>query len=192
MPQQQKTYLVICEGASETAYFQKLNRYLRESQINLTLLPKCCKGGQYSIVVQKYKQVFKGNKNSLILIWVDYDMYCRNDQGNQDSYNNKPSGIPDFLFSRMNFENYLALHMEKEQLDKWILQCVSHNHFQEPMHAAVYEDIFRETMFKGYKKGDMPFSITQDHLDRLFKTNKDPRIPISCDFATKLQSLLDR
>jgi hypothetical protein len=190
MPQQHKTYLVVCEGPSETAYLQELNRFFRESQINILFVPKSSNGGKYSLVEKKYREIYKNNKKSQIMIWVDYDIYWRNDQENRESYAAKSSKIPDFLFSRMNFEDYLTLHLEDRELKKWIIQCESHKHFTNPMHSTVYEPLFKDSLFENYKKGDMPFSITQERLNRLFEKNNDPRVPISCDFATKLQLLL--
>ena len=63
----------MCEGASEKAYIQELNRYLQEEEdIPLHFIPRPSNGGQYSFVVKKYKEVRKDNRIGEILIWVDW------------------------------------------------------------------------------------------------------------------------
>lgn len=55
---QNRNIIVVCEGASEKAYIQELNRYLEEEDIPLHFIPRPSNGGQYASVVKKYKSSF--------------------------------------------------------------------------------------------------------------------------------------
>ena len=50
------------------------------------------------------------------------ELIKRNDNKNQDQYLKKPRNIPNFYFSYMNFEDFLALH-NKEWAEKWKEIC---------------------------------------------------------------------
>ena len=56
---QQEVHIIVCEGSSEVAYLQELNRLLREKEIPLVYIHKSCDGGQYSKVVRTYKKAKK-------------------------------------------------------------------------------------------------------------------------------------
>ncbi len=133
---QNKTIIIVCEGASEKAYIQELNRYLEEEDIPLHFIPRPSNGGQYSPVVQKYKEVRKHNKTTRILIWVDWDRYQRNDNSDMDNYRKKPGDIPDFLFSHMNFEDFLSMHRDRAEMERWGTSCVGRDHFTTPSHST--------------------------------------------------------
>ena len=104
---------VVCEGKSERNYLAALNRLLRDSGIGLTLLSPNPKkrdedgGGHFRNVVQKYKDFRRNNRNVQPWIWVDWDLYLRNDQHCMELYESRPKGIPAFLFSIHNFEDFL-------------------------------------------------------------------------------------
>jgi hypothetical protein len=99
---QNRNIIIVCEGPSEKAYIQELNRYLEEEDIPLHFIPRSSNGGQYSPVVKKYREVRKDNRTARIRIWVDWDRYRRNDNADMDNYRKKSNDIPDFLFSYMN------------------------------------------------------------------------------------------
>lgn len=136
--------IIVCEGASEKAYIQELNRYLEEEDIPLHFIPRPSNGGQYSPVVKKYREVRKDNRTARILIWVDWDRYLRNDNADMDNYLKKPSDIPDFHFSYMNFEDFLSMHHEQSKMQKWWTSCVSRNHFTTPSHSNDYLPAFND------------------------------------------------
>ena len=112
MEARQQVHIIICEGTSEAVYLQELNRFLREEEIPLVYKPESCDGGQYSNVVRKYKKTRKNNPRSTIHICVDFDIYLRNDNSNWTSYETRPKDIPEFLFTTMNFEDFLSLHLD--------------------------------------------------------------------------------
>ena len=77
-----KSIIVICEGKSETKYLQELNRFLRENSAenSIVFVPKTVWTGHFTEVVKKYRDERKLNKKANIEIWVDYDIYKRNEQ----------------------------------------------------------------------------------------------------------------
>lgn len=187
---QQEVHIIICEGSSEVAYLQELNRLLRENEIPLVYIQKPCDGGQYSKVVRKYKEVRKENRRSPIHICIDYDTYLRNNSNNWTSYRNRPQGIPEFLFTTMNFEDFLSLHLDKTLSDSWHHLCSRNNHFSSPMHSETYTPLFTANIVPGYRKGEIPFSLSAGHLFLLFDNLNNPENPFPCGFGALLQQHL--
>lgn len=106
-----KQYTVICEGRSEFVYIQRLQSFL-DSQfagwsVPLTFRPIDNGGGSCGTVITGYKKQRAENKRAIIQVWVDYDLYFRNDKDCMTRYLAKPRGIPDFRFSYHNFEDSL-------------------------------------------------------------------------------------
>ena len=81
--------------------------------------------------------------------------------------------------------------MEDNCLETWQRICTSNNHFLSPMHAIIYEPLFKENIIIGYEKGTMPFQITEEHLNRLWKNQDDSSILFHCDFAIFLKNLVN-
>jgi hypothetical protein len=192
MPGLNEIILVICEGASEKAYIQELNRYFREKEIFYNFVPKPSDGGAYSKVVKKFRQVRTENRHAKIIIWVDFDLYMRNEKGDMDRYSSKPQDIPDFSFSRMNFEDFLSLHFEKPTLDNWIVTCTGSNHFTIPMHSVEYVPLFEVFLDIPYNKGKIPFSFSDSLVSNLRKNIEDRNVPFKCDFATYFLGLINQ
>lgn len=138
------------------------------------------------IAVKRFNCHFKRNPRSTIHICVDFDIYLRNDNDNWTSYETKPKGIPEFLFTNMNFEDYLSLHFEKGLSDTWYQLCSNNHHFSSPMHDITYTPLFTANILPGYKKGEMPFTLTASHLSLLFRNlnNTDNHFP--CGFGLLL------
>ena len=91
--------IIVCEGDSEVAYIQELNRLFREMEISATLHPVCVGTGFFSNVVAVYRAVRRENPRTPIHIWVDWDVYARNKRQCLDAYFRKSRGIPAFCFS---------------------------------------------------------------------------------------------
>lgn len=159
MYEQRKSITVVCEGASVKAYVQELNRYLEEEEIPLHFFPRPSDGGQYTHVVRKYKEVRKNNRTARILIWVDWDRYQRNDNSDMDNYRKKSNDIPDFLFSYMNFEDFLSMHCDRSKMERWWTSCVGRLHFATPSHSKEHIPAFRMFIAENYEKGDIPIDI---------------------------------
>ncbi len=189
MFKQKTIILLVCEGPSERAYIQKLNRYFDEEEIPLQFIARPSNGGQFSQVIRKYREQKRNNKKSIIKIWVDWDIYLRNDAKNMDHYKAKPSDIPDFLFSYLNYEDFLTMHLDSEILNKWRLSCNKRNHFTSPSHSSEYIEEFVK-FIGNYSKGEIPFEINKQSLDNLKKHQEDSSIPFKCDFADELFYLL--
>ncbi len=116
--------IIVCEGESEVAYIQELNRLFREMEISATLHPVCVGSGFFSNVVAAYRNVRRANPRTNIQIWVDWDIYARNERQCMDAYSRKGKGIPSFCFSRQNFEDFLATHLAKDELARWLEVCL--------------------------------------------------------------------
>ena len=118
-----KQYIVICEGRSELVYIQRLQSFLDEQStgwdVPLKFMPVDNGNGSCGKVISGYKKQRKENKRTKIEVWVDYDLYQRNDNSCMDQYRLKPKGIPDFKFSYHNFEDFLVLHMDEETVQVW-------------------------------------------------------------------------
>ncbi len=190
MIQQTKPIIIVCEGQSEVAYIQELNRLLTETHIRVVLIPKNVGGGHYSQVGKRYKGEKARNPRSQILIWVDYDIHARNDNETRTAYENKTQGIPDFYFNHQNFEDFLALHLSKEVIEDWQTRCLQHGHFTQPLHADQYKDLYRSHVSKDYLKGEMPFELSIEHIKQLCDNNADSQVSFSSDFASWLQGQL--
>lgn len=188
---QNRNIIIVCEGASEKAYIQVLNRHLEEEDIPLHFIPRPSNGGQYSPVVKKYREVRKDNRTAKILIWVDWDRYQRNDNDDMDNYRKKPNNIPDFLFSYMNFEDFLSMHRKRSEMQRWWTSCVSRNHFSSPSHSNEYMPAFKAFIGETYEKGDMPIDIDCHSLENLRTHQNDSSVPFKCDFAKELFRLMD-
>lgn len=198
----QNIYLyVVCEGKSERNYLDALNRFFRGTELPITihtLKPQKNDkkiedgGGRYKDVVKRYNVLKKQNRNSKPWIWVDYDIYLRNDQSCMVLYKKKPEGIPDFLFTHHNFEDYLILHHDYETIKLWYNISSSHNHIIQPLHSAQYLPLYRQ-LFPKYEKGELPeeyTSITQEMLENALTHSLDESIPFRCDFIEQLAKFI--
>lgn len=183
-----KHILVLCEGASECAYLQRLNALLSRLPPYsgfLQLIPKPsgksektggltgCGSGDFGAVSHCYKKVKKDNFREKIEIWVDSDLYVRNDDDCLARYNGKPPGIPDFKFSIHNFEDFLAFHADDKRYGQWKRAMDGAGHFRHPLHSDDYRPLFLG-VFPGYEKGRVaPFRVDEASLKNLFRHLRD-------------------
>ena len=188
---QNKTIIVVCEGASEKAYIQELNRYIEEQDIPLHFIPRPSNGGQYAHVIRKFREERKNNNTYRILVWVDLDRYKRNDRSDMDNYRKKSNDIPDFHFTHMNFEDFLSMHRDRSEMERWWTLCVSRGHFTTPSHSSEYMPAFTTFIGGRYSKGDMPIAIDCHSLNNLRIHQNDASVPFKCDFAAELFGLID-
>ncbi|BAG13966.1 hypothetical protein [Candidatus Endomicrobiellum trichonymphae] len=181
-------YIIICEGGSENAYIQELNKYFKEQEINIIFRPSPVNTGHFKEVIKKYKCERKKNK---FYIFVDYDIYKKNTNKNNDNYTKKSKGIPDFLFNYFNFEDFLILHLNKNSILEYQKKCDDKNHFNIPMKSEIYMPLIKN-FFNDYKKGNLPadFKISEESLKKLFFNNQDADIKFESDFACFLQEII--
>ena len=191
MTQTNTSYIVVCEGNSEYAYIQKLNRFFAENGYACIINPKRVDCGHFNEVQRKYKTEKKNNPRTTIYIWVDKDTYVRNDCGDKDKYESKANNLPKFMFSTMNFEDFLAMHQDAKTLDNWYQVCSRQKHHINPMTEGIYIALVEQHLFKDYKKGDIPFDITEDCLKTLFVNNKGKHM-FRCDFADFIEMLISK
>ena len=189
-------YIIVCEGRSERVYLQRLQSFL-ESKTDewnvLCFIPQTpaksdgaeMGGGFYANVVKCYKQHHRSNKRHQIEVWVDHDIYFRQNSAperrNRENYLKKPDGIPNFVFSFHNFEDFLVLHMDDMTVQRWRTAFAHADHAAKPLHSDQYMPLY-ESIWPGYQKGDLPPNfITKESLLRLKRNLADPLIPKPAD-----------
>ena len=88
----------------------------------------------------RFNKTRKENKKASIEIWCDFDLYHRNDLRCAELYAAKTNGIPDFLFSFHNFEDFFALHFDGGELAEWLRfgGPAGLRHFTTPLHSEGY------------------------------------------------------
>ena len=190
-----KSIIVICEGKSETKYLQELNRFLRENSTenSIVFVHKTVGTGHFTEVIKKYRSERKLNKKANIEIWVDYDIYKRNEQQNCDKYKKKPKGISDFKFNYFNFEDFLIMHFNDDVLNKWKEICKANNHFNEPMKSEKYLKLIQQNIFADYDKSSLTnlFVFNKQTLENLFKHNAE-QSEFKSDFAEFLENIINK
>lgn len=179
-----KTYIILCEGSSEYAYIQILNRILKDNNMNISFAAKVIGSGHFSDVEKAYKKQCKENKKLKKDIWVDKDIYERNDRDNNTKYSNKEPNIPNFLFTTYNFEDFLVMHLGDDISDNWHQILNTQNHFNIPLKSDQYIPLIKEkiAVFNNYEKGDIPFEITLDHIKQAYKIHQNQNINFKCNF----------
>lgn len=184
-----KIILVVCEGFSEKAYLQELNRYLDQNDYPFIFVAKPIKNGHFKPAKIKYTDVKKDNPKSIIYIWVDKDTYIRNDERDGEQYANKPKTIPDFLFNYNNFEDFIVMHLPSEKVTEWQEICRKKKHFEKPLHARDYIPLYKNYVINGYEKACMPFPITEASLRQAISNQKNISISFKSDFLKLLNDL---
>ena len=110
MIENDKPEIILCEGRSEIAYIQELGRLLyRSNSVSYTaaFFPCLIGGGDFNTVNKCFKAERKKNRKDEFLIWVDRDLYIRNDKNCGDLYSQKANTLPKFFFS-VDHSTFLA------------------------------------------------------------------------------------
>lgn len=165
-----KRYIIVCEGESERAYLQRLQGFLDDQALPpntfetplrfIAPVSALAKTGSFGKLKTTYNKTRGANRNASIQIWADFDLYHRNDQNCAGEYAAKPAGIPDFLFSFHNFEDFFALHFDGPELVEWLQfgSTVGLRHFITPLHSNGYLPEIQR-IFPSYTKGGLPASF---------------------------------
>ena len=161
-------HIIVCEGESEWTYLQRLQSFLDQQPLAAGtfdpplsfIVPErvIVKGGSFGKLKSRFNKTRKENKKALsIQVWADFDLYHRNDVRCAEHYAAKTAGIPDFLFSYHNFEDFFALHWDGQPLADWLRygSRAGRNHFNTPLHAIDYVPEIKR-IFPGYGKGELP------------------------------------
>jgi hypothetical protein len=187
---------VVCEGRSESAYLNQINRFLKEKNIKTTFLPNLTYGGHFNVIEKKlrklgYLKKRKSYSNEELRIWVDKDVYERNEQKNKDKYENFIQKHPQltFCFNRFSFEDFYILHFDAETVGKWYDLCRKEDHFNAPIKSEVCEKLILRVV-PNYEKGNVPFGfIDGKSLENLFENNK--KYEFESDIINVLKPILN-
>lgn len=175
-------HIIVCEGESEWAYLQRLQSFLEQQQPAdgafepplLFIVPErvVVKTGTFGKLKSRYNQTRKANKKHSIQIWADFDLYHRNDCQCATHYAAKTAGIPDFLFSFHNFEDFYALHFDGVPFAEWLRfgGASGLRHFITPIHSEGYLPEIKR-IFPGYGKGGLPAGFVSWASLRNLKVN---------------------
>lgn len=195
-----KNIVVICEGASEWAYLQRLNSFLAslpfpDGWLDVPVRfigrpPKVGVGtGAYKPVERALRKEMKENQTAEKWVWVDADLYIRNEKDSGDNYRRRPANIAPFYFSILNFEDFLACHLDDESFKRWITVMSATGHFTNPLCWDDYKIPYAQIL-PGYHKGGLPADIiTLESLGNLKRhiahipTIKCNGLPIERTFA---------
>ena len=194
-----KPYLIICEGDSEFAYIQELNRFLNEQGFPIVFIAHNAGGGGFKILRQVCRAL-KTRRNGRTFIMADKDIYHRDDNGNGSMYEKEKDTVPPFLFQTWNFEDFLLMHCPAGVISVWRVEAERSGHKAVPLHGSDYMPIFSvfcednktalNFMFP-YEKGDIPFTLTKQHIDQLLTNNTQDSFPHS-EFAEMIAALMSR
>lgn len=183
MPISVQRHLIVCEGESEWSYLQRLQAFLDDQPLAdgtfetplrfIGPAQALAKGGSFAKLRTAYNKTRIANRRAnSIQVWADFDLYHRNDKQCATHYAAKTAGIPDFLFSFHNFEDFFALHFDGMPLQEWLTfgGLSGHRHFTTPLHAVGYlPEITR--IFPGYAKGGLPAGFVSWDSLRNLKAN---------------------
>lgn len=161
-------YIIVCEGESEWAYLQRLQAFIDDQEVSpdsfeaplhfISPVSAIAKSGSFGKIKSTYNKARRDNgKRCSIQIWSDFDLYHRNEKHCAEQYAQKTAGIPDFLFSFHNFEDFYALHFDGDTVKEWLRYGgpLGRHHFTSPLHSGDYIPEV-ERIFPGYKKGGLP------------------------------------
>ncbi|GHU21360.1 hypothetical protein FACS189472_13950 [Alphaproteobacteria bacterium] len=170
---------VVCEGRSESAYLNQINRFLKENSIKIIFSPVSTDGGHFNVIKKKLQELGYLKKktayqNRELIIWVDKDVYERNEQKNKDKYEDFIQKYPllTFCFNRFSFEDFYILHFDAETVIKWYDLCRKKGHFNVPIESKVCENLILGIV-SNYEKGDISSEfINKDSLKNLLENNK--------------------
>lgn len=176
-------HIIVCEGESEWAYLQRLQAFLDTLPLANGVFETplrfigpahaVAKNGSFGKIKSTYNRTRSGNKKaSSIQVWVDFDLFHRNDRQCATNYAAKTTGIPDFLFSFHNFEDFFALHFDGAPLKEWLYfgGPAGLRHFHTPLHSEGYLPEIKR-IFPGYGKGGLPADFVSWASLRNLKAN---------------------
>lgn len=61
---------------------------------------------------------------------------------------------------------------------------------QTPLHSEQYFPLFKEALFPQYSKGDIPFPLTQQCIERMLHNQGIIDMPLHCDFADAIGDIM--
>lgn len=181
---------VICEGKSEFAYLQELNRYCREEEIGLIFNGEIASGGTPHLLntaLRRIRMRLQGRVRAYAML--DKDIYQRQ----QAKVTDIAKGIT-CMFNVWCFEDFLVLHASRDKVRLWDKMCRETGHYNTPLTGVTIENKLRHLVYPGYKKGFLPKSMRIDEtsLQNLFTNNENPEICMHSDFAVFLKEMFEK
>ena len=200
-------HIIVCEGESERAYLQRLQAFLDDQEVAAGSFdaPLCFIGPEHAVanigtfgkIKSTYNKTRTANRGRSIHVWADFDLYHRNDKHCATHYAAKTAGIPDFLFSFHNFEDFIALHTSGDEFREW-LSLGNEGYFENPAPSPEHSELIKKIV-KGYRKGSLPADfVTKERLMNLkanlsFQPKSNPhRLQNIGKFADFLVGQLER
>lgn len=205
----EKRFIFVCEGKTDCAYLHALQRYIEDDipietygEARLRFVPEPdplgSGSGKYDTIIKVYNDVIKDADSDPVNIWVDADIYIRNEELTLNSgkfnfteYQKRPSCIPAFHFSYHNFEDFLALHCDEVEFNIWknsvllaIGEATSKPHCSYPLTRSEHAPLFQKVFPRYSKRRPLPFAITTKRLANLRQNLEDPDVQA----MTSLQS----
>lgn len=200
----EKKIIIVCEGKSDFAYLNALQRFIDndiplppgqdDPLLRFVPFPEplgTCTGA-YDKIIEAYRDAVEEFYPDPVEIWVDADIYIRNESLKSDptrhngtEYANRQSDIPIFNFSYHNFEDFIALHCDKDTFQRWktnVLQarqsrgnkfCLPHHDY--PLSRNEYSPLFQKVL-PHYSKRKTPFELSISRLANLRHNLKDPDV----------------
>lgn len=141
-------------------------------------------GGTLNSIRREIRKFRKNSPRSKFVVWLDEDL-CVRDTGIRDEF--QKIADMEIYFSQFNFEDFLVLHLDHTYICPWENVCVAHGHFLNPLAKRTYIHLFREHVFNGYEKGELPFQLTWEHINRLYRNNDDKTIRFKSSFCNFLK-----
>ena len=185
-----RTIITICEGMSDYAYFQEINRVFKDENIPIRFVPRQADSGHFTSINNKFINERKNNPRSEIIIVVDYDIYQNNISKNMDKYRTKANHLPNFLFNHQNYEDVILLHLSKDDIKRWQNICEQNNHFTNPLSSDAHCELFKKHILNNYKKGDFPFEYFDINTILNAINNNTSETKIHSEFLEYLRDLL--
>lgn len=197
----ERKLVIVCEGKSDFSYLNALQRFVeneiplpsgqRDPLLRFIPYPEplgTCTGA-YDKIVSAYRKAVMDLAPCKVEIWVDADIYVRNEPLNPDSerqngteYAQRSPEVPVFHFSYHNFEDFIALHCDEPIFLKWkanVLQATvgdtTLSHRVWPLARASYAPLF-QTVLPHYSKRRMPFGLSVPRLANLRRNLNDPDV----------------
>lgn len=185
---------IVCEGKSEKAYIGSLNSLFRNHNVPLVLKCTVAGSGLFPLVLKAYRKCREQRDRSCReepWIWVDSDLYERNEKKCMEQYGKRDASIPAFLFSTHNFEDTLVLHNGDDTVEKWRRLC---HGGAVALHAREYMPLLL-SLYPDYEKGSLPermIPLTPQLLHNAYRHSHDEGIPFKCDLIERLVPIIQR
>lgn len=190
-----KCVYVVCEGKSEKAYLQELNKILSERGITLSFVIETAGNGHFCHLKATWMRLCKRARKPAckddFCFWADWDLFHRNYKKCLDLYNKEKEKLPSFFFNYHNFEDFISLQLSEDKSLSWCITCNGKGHFREPLYSEEYEPLFI-SLVPGYKKGKLPIELdVVEGVKRLKERAGDRRFLQKSEFADFLLKELE-